>query len=279
MNERNEPPPEISVIVPCYNYGHFLADALESLLAQDFEDWECLIIDDGSKDNSKEVALAFQERDSRIRYIFQENAGLSAARNKGLENSRGQYIQLLDADDGIASNKLQIQYQFLQENPEIPLVFGDAILFSRSLVEAKNARSTFSSPTKDFKVSANGKQLLKMLVRDNFLEVSCPLFRKNFATKIGLFDTSLKSYEDWQYWFRAALQDVCFHYFPITGSETFIRKGHASMMQQLRQMNAAGLQIRHFMQGNLNGRLAWYNRLRIIRLLIKRSILKLAGKI
>lgn len=278
MNEHNKNAPEISIIVPCYNYGHFLADALESLLAQDFKEWECLIIDDGSVDNTKEVAQGFQERDTRFRYIFQMNAGLSAARNTGLENCCGRYIQLLDADDGLAKNKLRIQYQFLEEHPEIPLVFGDAILFSGSMNEAINSEQCFPSPSKNAKASACGAALLKKIVHDNFLEVSSPLFRQEFSERVGLFDTSLKSYEDWHFWFRAALLGVCFHYLPQEGTETFIRKGHLSMMRQLSQMNTAGLQIRRFMQGSLTGGLAWYNRLRVLRLLGKRSLIMLGKR-
>src|SRR5689334_5736274 len=111
--------PAISVIVPCYNYGHFLPDAIRSIQAQRFSDWECIIVDDGSQDNTQNVAAQLASKDVRITYVHQSNAGLSAARNKGLSLARGKYIQLLDADDGIAPDKFLLQYQFLETNSKI----------------------------------------------------------------------------------------------------------------------------------------------------------------
>jgi len=278
MNEQAEIHPEISVLIPCYNYGHFLADALNSVLGQTYRNWECLIIDDGSSDNSSEVAMRFQVLDSRFRYIFQKNAGLSAARNTGIRESKGQLLQFLDADDGLASNKLAAQMQYLKEHPEAGLVFGDALLFSGTMADAMNGKQVMASPGKAAKCSAEGNVLLQKLVHENMMEVSCPLVRKELVQAVGVFDASYKSFEDWQYWFRAAMQGCCFHYLPKAGTETFVRKGHASMMQQLLQMNQAGLQLRAFMQRSLTGSLAWYNRKRVFRLLVKRFMLRIKSE-
>ena len=78
--------PIVSIIVPSYNYGHFLAYTLENIRSQRYTQWECIIIDDGSKDDTRQVAEVFSEKDSRYRYIYQENQGLSAARNAGNHN-------------------------------------------------------------------------------------------------------------------------------------------------------------------------------------------------
>ena len=91
--------PLVSIIIPCYNYSNYLVFTLESLQEQVFKDWECLIIDDGSTDDTKLKAETFLKKDSRYRYIYQEQKGVSAARNKGIAQSRGSYIQFLDADD------------------------------------------------------------------------------------------------------------------------------------------------------------------------------------
>src|SRR5512145_1103660 len=76
--------PQVSVIVPCYNQGHFLSEAMQSVIDQTFQDWECIIVNDGSTDSTKDIAQRFLMTDQRIRYFEQRNKGLSAARNRGL---------------------------------------------------------------------------------------------------------------------------------------------------------------------------------------------------
>ena len=89
--------PAVSVIIPCYNHAHYLCRAVQSVLAQTYADWEAIIVDDGSTDNTREVATRFS--DPRVRYIYQENRGLSAARNTGISAAQGSYLAFLDADD------------------------------------------------------------------------------------------------------------------------------------------------------------------------------------
>ena len=120
----------ISVIVPCFNYGRFLGEALESVIAQTYENWECLIIDDGSTDNTREVARQYCEQDSRIKYHYQKNRGTSAAKNKGLGQSKGEFIQFLDADDLIEKEKLNTHVETLNKNIAVGLVYSDSIFFN-----------------------------------------------------------------------------------------------------------------------------------------------------
>ncbi|RYX81126.1 glycosyltransferase family 2 protein, partial [bacterium] len=89
----------VTIITPCYNYGKFLAEALDSLLLQTYSNWECIIVNDGSIDNTDEVALQYTAKDQRFKYINQKNGGLPNARNSALKIAQGKYIQLLDADD------------------------------------------------------------------------------------------------------------------------------------------------------------------------------------
>lgn len=262
MNER----PSISIIVPCFNYGHFLADALESLLAQDFSSWECIIVDDGSVDDSAQVALNYVNRDPRFHLIRQPNAGLSAARNAGLKAAKGEFIQLLDADDGIAPQKLGIQLAYLNQHPEAAMVYGDPQFFSESMNEKTKEWIDDIKRNRHLRRSACGSELMHMLVHENFIETSGPLLRRGVLDTIGMFDVSYRSYEDWQFWFRAAEAGFCFHYAPLRGTESWVRFGHPSMMRQLKQMNAAGFQLREFMQSSLTGYWGWYNRYRILRL-------------
>ncbi|HEY5464299.1 MAG TPA: glycosyltransferase family A protein [Hanamia sp.] len=128
---------KISVIIPCYNQAHFLNESVGSVLAQTYTNWECIIVNDGSTDNTESVALAFTEKDSRIKYIEKENGGLSSARNKGLDEAAGDYIQFLDSDDMITSDKFETSLNngndadviisgfkmFSKDNLDIPLPF------------------------------------------------------------------------------------------------------------------------------------------------------------
>ena len=89
----------VSVIVPCYNQAIYLPEALNSLLAQTYQCWEAIVVNDGSPDETEKVALEYTWKDSRIKYVFKENGGLSSARNKGIELAQGEFILPLDADD------------------------------------------------------------------------------------------------------------------------------------------------------------------------------------
>ncbi len=128
---------KITVIIPCYNQAHFLNESVGSVLAQSYTNWECIIVNDGSIDNTEIEALGLTEKDNRIKYIKKENGGLSSARNKGLDEATGDYIQFLDSDDMITPDKFETSLRignnadviisgfkmFSKENPDIPLPF------------------------------------------------------------------------------------------------------------------------------------------------------------
>lgn len=101
--------PRVSVVIPCRNHGAHLPIAVASVQAQDHQSWECIIVDDGSTDDSADIAAALAARDTRIRVHRQPPRGLSAARNTGLRLARGEYVQFLDADDVITPAKFSIQ--------------------------------------------------------------------------------------------------------------------------------------------------------------------------
>src|SRR5262245_16845767 len=107
--------PEVSVIIPSYNSARYLTDAVSSVLGQTFLDFEVLIIDDGSTDDTAAVISRYGER---VGYIRQLNAGVAAARNRGIKESRGRYVAFLDADDTWHQDKLETQVRALRENPD-----------------------------------------------------------------------------------------------------------------------------------------------------------------
>ncbi len=115
--------PLVSVIIPTYNYGRYLPRAIESCLNQSYTALEIIVVDDGSTDNTQEVAKRYQDR---IVYIRQENGGVSAARNKGLEQATGAFIAFLDADDYITEDAIQTRLEALTKNPEAGVVITEA---------------------------------------------------------------------------------------------------------------------------------------------------------
>lgn len=105
----------VSIITPCYNGETYLSQTIDSVLSQTYENWEMIIIDDGSKDRSEEIVRCYMEKDSRIRFLQQPNAGSAAARNNGIRNAKGRYIALLDADDLWEPEFLDEQIAFMNE--------------------------------------------------------------------------------------------------------------------------------------------------------------------
>ena len=119
----------VSIIIPCYNQGQYLTETLESVEAQTYTNWECVILDDGSTDNSKEVALSFCNKNKRFIYLYQENQGLSATRNNAIRNSHGEYILPLDADDKIHKDYIAQAVDVLEKSNDVKIVYCRAEFF------------------------------------------------------------------------------------------------------------------------------------------------------
>ena len=140
--------PFFSIILPTYNRAHFLPKAIESVLKQTFEDWELIIVDDGSTDNTKEVVAKYQ--DSRIRYFFQENQERSAARNNGIDQAQGEYVCFLDSDDYYLTEKLSNFKIAIEQSTNDPnTLFYDGLIFetdevrTEAILPMKNDTETF----------------------------------------------------------------------------------------------------------------------------------------
>ena len=187
--------PQVSVLIPSYNHAHYLADALQSVISQSFFDWEAIVIDDGSTDDTQKVAAQFD--DPRIRYIYQENQGLSAARNTGLREANSETIALLDADDIWKENYLETMLAPLENQPEAVAAYcgyqyidengKDVGIPSIKVVPPHEFREYFA---------ANG----------NWLVPSGVVFRKVVAQEEGCFDESLRAVEDAYLWSKMSYQ-------------------------------------------------------------------------
>lgn len=115
---------KISVIVPIYNTGDFLAECIDSILNQTFKDWELILVNDGSPDNSAEICKTYIQKDKRIHYYYQKNQGVSVARNLGLSKAKGEYLYCMDSDDSLAPDFLETSYQTAVQNDADIAVIG-----------------------------------------------------------------------------------------------------------------------------------------------------------
>jgi glycosyltransferase involved in cell wall biosynthesis len=122
--------PLFTIVIPTFNREKLLPVALDSILNQSFEDWECIVVDDGSTDNTKELVHKYINRDNRFKYIYQENAERSAARNNGIENAKGKWICFLDSDDYFLNNRLENFYQYINENKLNNVLIFSGIAFT-----------------------------------------------------------------------------------------------------------------------------------------------------
>lgn len=187
--------PEVSVVVPAYNSMKYLPETISSLLAQNYEDFEVIIVNDGSTDNTQEWGTQIQ--DSRVVCISQENRGLSGARNTGIRHAKGKYIAFLDADDLWHPSKLKKQVQELDNSADAGLVYSWV-----SYIDDQGR------PTgKCLRNSATG-MIWDILIQHNIVECgSVAMVRRECFDKCGLFDEALKSaVEDWDMWLRIATQ-------------------------------------------------------------------------
>ncbi|PYS84887.1 MAG: hypothetical protein DMF67_03160 [Acidobacteria bacterium] len=238
------PAPLVSVVVPTYNYGRFISQTLESLRAQTYPNWECVVVDDGSTDDTAEVVSRYAGEDNRIKYLWQRNQRQGAAKNNGIRNSGGEYLQFLDADDLIEPRKLERQVEFLERHPGVDIVYGSVRFF-----QTGNADERLYSMWGDDRpwmpdISGEGKEVLLALTRANIMAVNSPLVRRSVVDVVGLFDERLPPAEDWDYWIRCAAAGARFRYEEIEGTLALVRSHPLSSSRDKRSWLSASLLLR-----------------------------------
>ena len=191
----------VSVIIPCYNYARYLPDAISSVKAQNHSNWECIIVNDGSTDDTAVVAERLAREDRRITVAHQENLGPSAARNRGLEVARGEYIQFLDADDIITPRKMELQLNLLAGKKQLGLSYSDYRYCDRDNPEETVHRDYFAPPR--FKSSRPILDIASRWETEFSIPIHCFLFDSRFFKEHGIrFDETLANHEDWDCWMR-----------------------------------------------------------------------------
>lgn len=200
----------VTIILPTYNRAHLLPDAINSVLAQTYQNWELLIWNDGSTDDTDRALKTFD--DERIECYREENHGKPYALNRCLDLAKGELIAFLDDDDSWLPEKLEIQMAAMEKYPEVDLIIGN---FNNINVEDKNQQTGFDQALeglsqlitqkldKDFCLVSQG--FLKGITRDNFIAFDSVIIRKNVISTIGCFNEKLKNSEDFEYWWRFGL--------------------------------------------------------------------------
>ena len=184
--------PLISVVIPAYNAEQFLDETLESVLSQTYENWECIIVNDGSTDNTESIAQKWCEKDARFRYFYKENSGASDTRNLGIKKARGEYIAFLDADDLYMPNFLEICLENLVEK-DVDLVAPKMLEFwdvQNEVIEDEDK--------KDYLYS--GKEGIALFLHSNRITMAL-LCKKSVMDEVGGF-TWHKKAEDLHCWLK-----------------------------------------------------------------------------
>ncbi len=181
----------VSIILPTYNRADFIRASLDSVFAQTYQNWELVIIDDGSTDDTVSVLKEYD--DPRIVYLHQENQGVSAARNYGIEECRGDYIALLDSDDEWLPKKLEKHLAYMREH-RFEICQTDEIWIRNG--KRVNQKNKYSKPEGWFFEAS-----LKMCL----ISPSCTMFTRKAWADIGPFDVEMPSCEDYDMWLRACL--------------------------------------------------------------------------
>ncbi len=209
----------VSIILPCYNRASYIEKCVKSVLAQTYTNIECILVDDGSKDNTREIAEKLMV-DSRVKYFYKENGGLSSARNFGIEKARGEWIQCLDPDDWIHEDKTRFQLSYLeldnQSNQNVVFYCDyERVFLDNDQNILRREPNIIGSLTRD--------QLIQRLLLPDFLAKSpfpvlqqCMLIKKELLSK--KFDSSLKALQDRDFALELLSEGVDFIYTPIVGA-------------------------------------------------------------
>lgn len=197
---QNTGAPLVSVIMPAYNARLYIAEAMRSVLDQDYPNIELIVIDDGSTDGSAECAETFG---AVVKVVRQANSGVAAARNRGLAEARGELIAFIDADDLWLPGKLSAQVEYLRQHPETAVVYG---IFSRWCANPDGSFTPPAAPVvndpQNPLVARHSGWIYTELLFDNIIHVITAMIRREVVGKLGGFDESLPTGEDYDFWLR-----------------------------------------------------------------------------
>jgi glycosyltransferase involved in cell wall biosynthesis len=209
--------PRVSIIIPTYNRAGYLTESVQSVLDQSFGDFELIVVDDGSTDNTKEAIESF--KDPHIRYIYQENRGISAARNTGIKHSSGEYVAFLDSDDLRLPRYLEKNVELLDSRPDIGIVFSDLYVFES---ETESSLGSMWKGVLKYResylreIESGVRRPLAALFKDGPFS-NAFIVRRQVLDEAGYYDESLPNgNEDFEFYVRVLLHiRVGFVYEPL----------------------------------------------------------------
>lgn len=225
--------PKVSILIVTYNRAKFISKAIESILNQSFQDWEIIVADDASTDNTIEVIREWQAKEPKIKYIRSDvNIGIARNSNNGLKIAQGDYIAILDDDDWwYNSDKLKKQVEFLDKNSNYVAVGGGVVV-----VDENNKEITrYLKPETD-------EQIRTKLLFDNTMANSTTLFRFAVAKQVGLYDDTLRYSADRDFWLKIGLLGKLYNfpeyfaYYLMSGQNTSIVKMKEHLQSSLMVM-------------------------------------------
>jgi glycosyltransferase involved in cell wall biosynthesis len=218
--------PFFSVIIPSYNYGKYITNTIDSLQNQTFTEWECLIIDDESSDNTGDIVREIAARDPRIKYFFQKNTGQSGARNLGLANSSGKYIQFLDADDYLENHKFENFHRFIQKNKNADVYYSQGRLFYDDDINKRRINYPgLEEEEWTLQVSGQGDVIIREFLDFNRFLINMPVVNGDLARKFKM-DQANQGNEDWDFWMRLAVNGARFQYITPEGDDFSLLRLH-----------------------------------------------------
>lgn len=184
--------PFFSVIIPTYNREKFLKIAMRSVLEQTFDDYELLVVDDGSNDKTKEMLHAAGHKlQAKIKYFYQVNKGPATARNRGLKEARGEFICFLDSDDRFRQDKLKTTYEYIEKYPQYQIFHTEEIWYRKGEL----------LPQKIYHKKPSGF-VFENAVRLCSVSISTAAIKKTIFDDVGLFDETMAACEDYDFWLR-----------------------------------------------------------------------------
>ncbi|MCO7175207.1 glycosyltransferase family 2 protein [Sporolactobacillus kofuensis] len=185
--------PKISIIIPTYNREAFIAEAIDRVLAQEYKNFELIIVDDGSTDHTKEIVHQYG---GKVRYLYQPNLGPSASRNLGIQHAKGKYIAFCDSDDLFLPQKLAKQMDYIRKHPNTPFLYT---WYYQTHQQNKSVQIRKPSNCE------NREHLQYCLFTRKFtIRTSTVLVKKSCFNKAGLFNQKFSYSQDWDMWLRFA---------------------------------------------------------------------------
>lgn len=241
----NRAAPLVSVVIPTYNCARFLADAVDSVFRQSYTTLECIVVDDGSTDDTNDVLAKLTAKYPLLKTIQRANGGPSAARNTGLRLCSGEFVSFVDADDVLLPDKIALQVNFLNSHPDVGLVHSDYLIVSENLQPL--AVFDAEMPPEMDPIDA--------LSYRNWFNPLVALIRRTAIDKVGEFDEEFDRAEDWDYWIRCAkITRVSY----MAGPVALYRRHGGQISQDYSRMKRACIRVakKHFRENHRNFRTA-----------------------